>query len=321
LTSGLHSLDEREHTQWKAGIRAGNLYLNRGTTGAIVLRQPFGGMGRSCVGPGLKAGGPNYVAQFLTFEELAHPPGNDAPVVNEQLEWLRGGWRAWCDTTRNREAEAAATGPALAQAQAASGLPSGKALLAAISQRLNRAIASYDHWWRTEFSREHDHFRLLGQDNFRRYLPFAEVRVRVAPADTLFDIFARVCAARVTGARVLVSTLPDLELESVRLLDALTDSWAAAIEFVEETDEQLAECIRSWPAHANERIRYAAADRVPAAVQAAAAEIGVYLAEEPVRAEGRIELLWYLREQSLSHDYHRYGNLGVRTGEARQEPL
>jgi RHH-type proline utilization regulon transcriptional repressor/proline dehydrogenase/delta 1-pyrroline-5-carboxylate dehydrogenase len=321
LTSGLHSLDEREHTQWKAGIRAGNLYLNRGTTGAIVLRQPFGGMGRSCVGPGLKAGGPNYVAQFLTFEELAQPPGIDAPVVNEQLESLRCGWRAWCDTTRNLEAEAARPGPALAPAQAASGLPSGKALLTAISQRLNRAIASYDHWWRTEFSREQDHFRLLGQDNFRRYLPFAEVRVRVAPADTLFDIFARVCAARVTGARVLVSTLPELELESVRLLDALTDSWAAAIEFVEETDEQLAECIRSWPAHANERIRYAAAARVPASVQAAAAEIGVYLADEPVRAEGRIELLWYLREQSLSHDYHRYGNLGVRTGEARQEPL
>ena len=56
LTSGLHSLDEREHAQWKAGIHAGNLYVNRGTTGAVVLRQPFGGLGKSCFGPGLKAG-------------------------------------------------------------------------------------------------------------------------------------------------------------------------------------------------------------------------------------------------------------------------
>jgi RHH-type proline utilization regulon transcriptional repressor/proline dehydrogenase/delta 1-pyrroline-5-carboxylate dehydrogenase len=34
-----------------------------------VLRQPFGGMGKSCIGPGMKAGGPNYVAQFMTFEK------------------------------------------------------------------------------------------------------------------------------------------------------------------------------------------------------------------------------------------------------------
>ncbi|HBV64507.1 MAG TPA: proline dehydrogenase, partial [Rhodopirellula sp.] len=68
LTSGLESLDDREQSQWLAGIRAGNLYLNRSTTGAIVLRQPFGGMGRSAFGPGIKAGGPNYVAQLMKFE-------------------------------------------------------------------------------------------------------------------------------------------------------------------------------------------------------------------------------------------------------------
>ena len=38
-------------------------------------------------------------------------------------------------------------------------------------------------------------------------------------------------------------------------------------------------------------------------------------------AEGRLELLWYLREQSISIDYHRYGNLGMRVNEARTEPL
>ena len=58
LTSGLESLDDREQRLWQEGIRAGNLYINRPTTGAIVLRQPFGGMGKSAVGPGIKAGGP-----------------------------------------------------------------------------------------------------------------------------------------------------------------------------------------------------------------------------------------------------------------------
>src|SRR5437762_5765826 len=69
LTSGLESLDDREQAEWKEGIRAGNLYINRPTTGAIVLRQPFGGMGKSSYGAGLKAGGPNYVAQFMEFSE------------------------------------------------------------------------------------------------------------------------------------------------------------------------------------------------------------------------------------------------------------
>ena len=69
LTAGLESLDEREIMLWKNTIRAGNLYINRGTTGAVTLRQPFGGMGKSAVGPGIKAGGPNYVTQFINIIE------------------------------------------------------------------------------------------------------------------------------------------------------------------------------------------------------------------------------------------------------------
>ena len=46
----------------------------------------------------------------------------------------------------------------------------------------------------------------------------------------------------------------------------------------------------------------------------------MYLATEPVLSEGRIELLWYLREQSVCVDYHRYGNLGARVDEQRAEP-
>ncbi|WP_139199331.1 aldehyde dehydrogenase family protein, partial [Curtobacterium sp. MCBA15_013] len=43
LAAGLHSLDTDEVADWIAGVRAGNLSVNRGTTGAIVHRQPFGG--------------------------------------------------------------------------------------------------------------------------------------------------------------------------------------------------------------------------------------------------------------------------------------
>ena len=77
LTSGLQSLDDREQEQWQSQIRAGNLYINRTTVGAIVLRQPFGGMGKSVFGPGMKAGGPNYVALLMDFTDagvaISHP--------------------------------------------------------------------------------------------------------------------------------------------------------------------------------------------------------------------------------------------------------
>jgi RHH-type transcriptional regulator, proline utilization regulon repressor / proline dehydrogenase / delta 1-pyrroline-5-carboxylate dehydrogenase len=68
LTAGLHSLDPAEIRQWRAAVAAGNLYVNRHITGAIVRRQPFGGWKRSVVGPGHKAGGPNYVASLGTWQ-------------------------------------------------------------------------------------------------------------------------------------------------------------------------------------------------------------------------------------------------------------
>src|SRR4029434_8397352 len=86
LTSGLQSLDAREIARWKAGIRAGNLYINKPTVGAIVLRQPFGGWNKSSFGPGMKAGGPNYVAQFLRFTDRAF---GTAPGVEPQNDALK----------------------------------------------------------------------------------------------------------------------------------------------------------------------------------------------------------------------------------------
>jgi len=47
-------------------------------------------------------------------------------------------------------------------------------------------------------------------------------------------------------------------------------------------------------------------------VREAVGETGIYIADAPVRMDGRIELLWYVREQSVSTSYHRYGNLGDR---------
>ncbi len=67
LTAGLHSLDATEIDHWTEEVQAGNLYVNRGITGAIVRRQPFGGWKHSVVGPAVKAGGPRYVASLCDW--------------------------------------------------------------------------------------------------------------------------------------------------------------------------------------------------------------------------------------------------------------
>jgi RHH-type proline utilization regulon transcriptional repressor/proline dehydrogenase/delta 1-pyrroline-5-carboxylate dehydrogenase len=103
----------------------------------------------------------------------------------------------------------------------------------------------------------------------------------------------------------------------VKLLDGLTDTWGAAIEFITETDEQLA---RAMVSHQTDRVRYAAPNRVPLAIRKAAAGTLQYIADTPPVAHGRIELLWYFQEQSLSVVYHRYGNLGLRANDIRDEP-
>ena len=86
LTAGIHSLDRDEIATWCERVEAGNLYVNRGITGAIVQRQPFGGWKRSVVGPTAKAGGPNYVTTLAAWSD-----GGDAlPVVAARFdEWMR----------------------------------------------------------------------------------------------------------------------------------------------------------------------------------------------------------------------------------------
>jgi RHH-type transcriptional regulator, proline utilization regulon repressor / proline dehydrogenase / delta 1-pyrroline-5-carboxylate dehydrogenase len=63
LTGGLYSRTPSHIQQAQTEFEVGNLYINRNITGAIVARQPFGGFKLS--GVGSKAGGPDYLLQFL----------------------------------------------------------------------------------------------------------------------------------------------------------------------------------------------------------------------------------------------------------------
>jgi RHH-type proline utilization regulon transcriptional repressor/proline dehydrogenase/delta 1-pyrroline-5-carboxylate dehydrogenase len=77
LTAGLHTLDPDEIDHWTERVEAGNLYVNRHTTGAIVRRQPFGGWKHSSVGPGAKTGGPDDILRFVRCTTRGSWTGSD----------------------------------------------------------------------------------------------------------------------------------------------------------------------------------------------------------------------------------------------------
>jgi RHH-type proline utilization regulon transcriptional repressor/proline dehydrogenase/delta 1-pyrroline-5-carboxylate dehydrogenase len=88
LTAGFSSLDPDEHRRFAERAEAGNLYINRVTTGAIVGRQPFGGWKRSSYGPTAKAGGPSYLVGLRRWRD-AEPAGAS---VDEALSSYRRWW-------------------------------------------------------------------------------------------------------------------------------------------------------------------------------------------------------------------------------------
>ncbi|MBW2440144.1 MAG: aldehyde dehydrogenase family protein, partial [Deltaproteobacteria bacterium] len=282
LTSGLESLDPREQQHWKKHVKAGNLYVNRGTTGAVVLRQPFGGMGKSVIGMGMKAGGPQYVAQFMAFTETG-PPTVGALQKPHPLLKLAQQWQQKLDW-------------------------GGFEGIETDVKKTIGAIKSYLYRVEQEFGRELDYFHLRGQDNLLRYLPVGTVAVRLHEDDSLFEALARIAAVIISGCRLRISCPTGLYNPVTRFLHATEGRRLIgnAPHFY-EPDEDLINIIPRV-----DRIRYAAPQRVPRSVYAAAAETGFYIARAPVMMDGRIELLQYYRQQSICDNYHRYGNLGDR---------
>jgi RHH-type transcriptional regulator, proline utilization regulon repressor / proline dehydrogenase / delta 1-pyrroline-5-carboxylate dehydrogenase len=282
LTSGIESLDIREQEHWKEKIEAGNLYINRGTTGAIVLRQPFGGMKKSALGAGIKAGGPNYVAQFMDISDT-EPPAVGAVEDEHRLLRVVQEWRQklrWGQMSDHRK-------------------DLGKTI---------RAVKSYLYNAGREFLKEKDYFHLRGQDNVLRYQPIGTIVVRIHPDDTLFEALARIAAVIVAGSQPVISVPPDLKNNVTRFLSGRNGKrFRGGIRITRQSDDELIAMLPKI-----RRIRYAAPDRVPPAVYAAAAQTGFYIARAPVLMDGRLELIWYFREQSICNNYHRYGNLGER---------
>ncbi len=283
LTSGIHSLDNREVARWLDRIEAGNLYVNRPITGAIVGRQPFGGWKASSVGPGAKAGGPSYVLQLGRWRQVSLPVAG-APCSPEVAALLDRCIEALSSSPLRGEAVSPSWGEGRVRGEETTVLPA--------------SASSYALAWREHFAREHETSHLLGERNVLRYRPCRSVAVRASaatPADRL-ALAQTLLAARTCGVPLTVS------LASDELAD-----WLAAVDGITAAVEAEAELIARLGEIGADRLR--ALVPISPELRAAAHAAGVAVLDAPVLAGGRLELRHYVREQTVSRVVHRYGNV------------
>ncbi len=260
LTAGLQSLDESEQKLWKNSIEAGNLYINRGITGAIVNRQPFGGMKRSAFGGGIKAGGPNYVSCFVNIT-------NSTDVNKLEVSGKLGEFKTVAGTLRNGD-----------------------------RKKYEFAIESYFKNYKEVFSVEKDINNLMGEQNTFRYLPLKNILFRVQTTDELTDILMVSAAAKIARTPITISISSDNQ--HINTLKMISNC-----EFAIQTEKEFIDSMEKY-----ERVRTCTSDLSPE-IYDKAAKLGKYIAMQKPLIEGRLELLHYVKEQSIAFEYHRYGSI------------
>ena len=162
---------------------------------------------------------------------------------------------------------------------------------------LRASAASYARAWRRHFSREHDPCAIVGERNVLRYRRCRRVIVRSTAADTL-PLAQVALAAGAAGVPLTISLPPESPpapwLVGHDGLKVVVEADAGFVERLAHPDD--AERVRVW-------------GPLSRAARLAANGVGLTILNAPVLANGRLELRWYVREQTVSRVVHRYGNL------------
>ena len=276
LTAGIHSLDPVEVEHWLDRVQAGNLYVNRGITGAIVRRQPFGGWKRSSVGTVAKAGGPNYrhVARRLAAgrERATREPA--------------------CSTGCRRRSSSVVT----------LGQP---AMDFAEFDRVRRAARSDQQAWDAGVRRRARRVRARGRAQ----------RVPVPAAAGHHPPVGGRAARRTSCDCSRRRPAPERPCESstaVPLPTPLVQSFDVFAPLVRGRGRscRVGRALGSrepQPASSRGRVRLVGGDAAALAA-AVGGDPDVAIWSGPVTTAGRVELLPFLREQAVSITAHRFGN-------------
>ena len=272
LTAGIHSLNVSEIKTWLEKINAGNLYVNRGITGAIVDRQPFGGFKRSSVGWGLKAGGKNYLLQFGSFidgketaltEELSPVVAKYLNNVLPLVKQLRQGW-------------------------------------------LTQALHSDSYWHKNfyavdKYGKKLDGGNIAAEANYHRYLPAENVIIRVTQTGAPAEFARVVAAALLAGTKVKLSVSPQF-ISTSGLDDKKLKTLAGGFDLVVEESESFNPKVAAGT-------RIIVVGHKEFSLSALQANPDLFIFPEGPTKSGRYTLLQLLREQSVSITQHRFGAL------------
>jgi RHH-type proline utilization regulon transcriptional repressor/proline dehydrogenase/delta 1-pyrroline-5-carboxylate dehydrogenase len=163
------------------------------------------------------------------------------------------------------------------------------------------SLNSYAFHYACYFSKGHDVSQVLGQDNLQLYVPRRKIMLRVGKDDARLDILRVIAAAIICKTPLEVSVEDDREFGQLNI--------PSFIQIRKESEEELMQRIERGEL---ERVRLLSP--VSESLYESFAQHACRVDRADVLSYGRIELLHYLREVSLSHDYHRYGNLGAGNG-------
>jgi RHH-type transcriptional regulator, proline utilization regulon repressor / proline dehydrogenase / delta 1-pyrroline-5-carboxylate dehydrogenase len=294
LTAGLQSLDENEINYFFETVETGNLYANNKTTGAIVGRQPFGGIKGSRRGLGGKAGGINYVLQFMNISEnemeVPMPFFVHRSPIGEIIDSVQ--------TFNWKEVSS-------------EGIDEIYRSIGGAKNYLDRYIKTFSV---DEASLKSEEVR--GQINTFRYRKVENFTIRSCLEDRLSDVLLRVFAGVIAGNQLTIS-IPN-EMKDDGIVDFLQSVYCNGLsdsfQLIFETDLELSYRIANKEIV---RLAYAGKEKVPTNIFSIASENGLTVLWDRPLTEGRITMLEQFYEQSLCYTYHRYGNLGLRGVEAK----
>jgi len=160
------------------------------------------------------------------------------------------------------------------------------------------AVDSYISNLKNEFSLEIDQHHLMGERNTFRYLALKNMALRVFSEDNLSDILMVMVAAQLVKTPLTIS-IP----KNNSLLPVLNSLKSKHFKILVESEDEFLNTMDQY-----ERIRICQ-QAIPMNYFKKAAETGKYIASIKPLAEGRLELLHYVKELSISFEYHRYGSI------------
>ncbi|WP_395639086.1 proline dehydrogenase family protein [Pseudolysinimonas sp.] len=273
--AGIHALDARDVAVWLDRVRASELVVNRPLGDAVVRRRPSVSWSLSAGEPGAAAGGPNTLLVLGDWQ-----PEHAEPAEDLTLDALDARVRTVIEAFQ----------PVL-------DFPA--------FDRVRRAALADEEAWVTEFARGHDPSALGIERNVMRYRP-AEVVVRWDDGATPADLARVLCAGVRARAKLLVSTATPLPAGLLPFIDDDTPLGGSPLGILGvKVESDLAFRVRAakgLPA----RIRLVGSDAVSLTTALDDAP-GTTVWASPVTAAGRLELLPFLREQSVSITAHRFG--------------